>query len=350
MSTAKDIEGFLGGEGRKLLFYHQDGDGVCSAALAMKAFPSLEPHVREGPQIDGQFIKWLSAQDPKVLFFLDLPVDQEWKKILALKEKLKGLKIIVIDHHVIEKDLNKKGIVHYNPRFDQSDIYQPTAYLVYRLFRDKQDIKKSIWVAAMGTISDHAFEDTKDVLDECGKQYPGMLEGLQDSRIGEAAKLVSAAITLHGTKGAKLVLKALADSKDFYAFAADPKLNDMRNIVNVEIDRVMRDFEKHKEEDRMLGTVSCEIESRMNIISLIASILARRYPRLIIILRKRSRKGWKVSARWQEARYNLGEAIKHAASGIGLGGGHEKAAGAQVSDWKLFWSRLKKEIAEKPAH
>jgi len=33
------------------------------------------------------------------------------------RQKLKSTKIVVLDHHVIRKDLNDFGILHINPRF-----------------------------------------------------------------------------------------------------------------------------------------------------------------------------------------------------------------------------------------
>ena len=48
----KRAASFLRTRGRKLLFYHQDADGVCAAALVLKFFPGFEALAREGPRME----------------------------------------------------------------------------------------------------------------------------------------------------------------------------------------------------------------------------------------------------------------------------------------------------------
>ena len=115
--------------GNGLLAYHHDSDGICSAAIMLKFFPKFRPMPLEGPRLDSSIVKEMLSGKPSVILFLDLPVDQEPEKLEQLK---RHSKIAVIDHHIAERDLSRKGMIHMNPKLDK-DIYLPTSYMVYKI-------------------------------------------------------------------------------------------------------------------------------------------------------------------------------------------------------------------------
>jgi single-stranded DNA-specific DHH superfamily exonuclease len=93
----------------------------------------------------------------------------------------------------------------------------------------------------------------------------------------------------------------------------------------------------HKE----AGLIAYELKSVLNIVSVISTILAQQNPEEIIIIRKKTPKGeWKMSIRSQTGRANVGRLTKNCVKGIGSGGGHEKAAGALITDWEKFKERF----------
>ena len=77
----KKFKEFLGTEGKKLLLYHNDPDGIASAMLLLKFFPDFETIPRKGPMISNDFINELVKKKPELVIFMDLPVDQESGKI-----------------------------------------------------------------------------------------------------------------------------------------------------------------------------------------------------------------------------------------------------------------------------
>lgn len=168
---------FLKTPGKKLLFYHHDADGVCSAALLLKFFPGFESMPREGPRLEESFPEYVVKKKPGLLVFLDIPIDQEWKLVREIQKKIPGLRIMIIDHHILEKDLNSSKTVHYNPRF-KKDIYLPAAYLVYKILEGLgKGVKPSKWIAGMGIIGDYGFRECSDFLKTLEKEKPGILKG-----------------------------------------------------------------------------------------------------------------------------------------------------------------------------
>lgn len=338
----KKIGKFLDTPGKRLLFYHHDADGVCSAALLLKFFPGFESMPREGPRIEEDFADNVVKKKPDLLVFLDIPIDQEWRAVKKIQEKIPGLRVLIIDHHIPEKDLNSKNTVHYNPKFKR-DIYLPNAYLMYRILEGLgKDVKPCGWIAGMGIIGDYGFRECSGFLKGLEKEKPGILKGDPfSSKLGRATELISHAITLKGLKGAKQSLELLLGSEDFESFAANPQLKKWSRGVRKEIEKILGSFEKEAV-PYPGGLLEYRIISRLNLTSIISTILATQNPLKVIMIVKKAEKGWKVSLRCQSGRVNLGALTKKAVKGIGSGGGHKKAAGALVRDLELFRERLLK--------
>ena len=332
------IREILETKGKKILFTHRDADGICAGALLLKFFPDFECVIREGPRIEHELVEEIIEKAPKAIVFLDLPVDQEYEKIKTIEKELPGTKILIVDHHIPEKNLGNGNTIHINPMFREK-IYLPASYLVYQIMEDmKLEAKKYIWIGAIGVIGDYGFEDCSEFLDRCRKVYPELLFGHPlMSKMGRGAQLISAAITLKGLFGANKAMKALLGADDFDDFAMDREIISWFDAVRKEINRILLDFDENKEEYKEKGVIIYKLKSRLNIASVISTILAQQNQEDVIIIRKKTPKGeWKLSLRDQKGRVNLGRLVKESVKGIGSGGGHEKAAGALVSDWDAF--------------
>ncbi len=332
---------FLETPGKRLLFYHHDADGVCSAALLLKFFRGFETMPREGPRLEEGFVDDVVKKKPDLLVFLDIPVDQEWRAVREIQRRLPDLRLIIIDHHIPEKDLNSSRTVHYNPRF-KKDIYLPNAYLVYRILEALgKDIKSLKWIAGMGIIGDYGFRECKSFLQGLEKENPGILKGGPfSSRLGKATELISHAITLKGLKGAREALELLIKEESFEGFAKNQRLRLWSKKVKREIKRILAGFERDRIAYPNTSLLEYRIRSRLNLTSIISTILATENPRKVIMIVKETERGFKVSLRCQSGKINLGALVKRAVKGIGSGGGHKKAAGALVRDLELFRERL----------
>ncbi len=335
----KKFRKFLDTGGKKLLLYHNDPDGIASAMLLLKYFPDFETIPRKGPMIRDDFIDELIRKEPKLVIFMDLPVDQESRKINRLLKRT-GCRIMILDHHIYEKNMDSRDVLHMNPRFRKKDAYIPAAYMVYRILEKMGlDIKKWCWVAAMGVIGDYTLKDCMDIFKECKKEYPYLLdkEPLK-SKLSEASDIISYAVTMKGLKGAGEALKMLMKSLDYDEFMKNKNLQKWKGEMEREFDFVIKDAEK--EECPEVGLLIYRIKSRFSLTSLIATHFSEKYPNKIIIVKKVSGDVWKLCLRDQSGRVNLGEMVKKCVKGIGSGGGHEKAAGVMTTDWNRFKKRF----------
>lgn len=325
----KKINEWLSEDGKKILVYHRDADGVCSAAILMKFFPEFESIPREGPIIDKQFFRHIVSKKPKVLVFLDMPIDQEWKKVLKFCEDLRELKIIIIDHHLPEKNMNSPRIIHINPMF-KADVYQPASCVIFELFRQmKYDVIPFRWISIIGIIGDYGIRDCEWMFEEHKKEG-----GDPHCELSKMSDIISSSITLKGTKGTEKSLRLLIKSSKYEDFKKSDELSEWNKIVQREVKRIVNDFERRKW--RAGKVILYEIKSKMNITSIIATITAEKYPKNIIIIRKKSGDHWKISLRYQAGTMSVGDLAKYASRNIGSGGGHVKSAGALVNDWDKF--------------
>ncbi|MCD6590433.1 MAG: DHH family phosphoesterase [Candidatus Aenigmarchaeota archaeon] len=327
----------------QLMIYHRDADGVCSAVLLLKFFSEFRHIPREGPLLDKKFIRLLESRRPDLLVFLDIPIDQEWKKIDKLLENLPETKLVVIDHHIPEKNMNSQRIIHINPRLRKGGekSYIPTSCILYELFRELgYNVEPYMWISVIGIIGDYARKDCEWFLARY-KEIRGQENFKKDIlRLTNACDMISSAITLKGLEGAEKSLAMLLSSESYEDFEKSRQFKKWNNLVKTEIKKILRDFEKNKEEFPTKNLIFYKIKSKLNITSIISTILAEKYPDKIIIVRKKSPNGWKISLRYQKGDVNIGSLAKKASEGIGSGGGHPKSAGAMVSEWHVFKERV----------
>lgn len=335
------LKSFLGAKGKKVLLYHTDTDGICSAALFLKFFKGYAPLPLEGPMIDNRLLKMLKEIKPSLMVMLDLPLDQEAGKLESIMKESPNTRMIMIDHHIPEKDMNSERFVHMNPRFKSSD-YIPASVLVYRMLKDLgMDVDKLVWIAATGVIGDYAYQDCGDVLDECEKMYPGCAKG-KDSKMEMISKELMATVINHGPKGAGKSLKIMTDTDDYRAALENSYFEGCYGKVEKEIKKAMSGFKKKAKEYPNLNLFIYKVESPLGIASTISTRLAGKQPDKMIFVIKDSKQMIKISARYQKGDISLNDLLKKAVAGIGAGGGHVKAAGAVVpkKDWKEFEQRL----------
>ena len=348
MDTRK-IKPLLASTGKKLLVYHSDLDGMCSAALMLRFFGGFELIPREGPMMEDKFVRALAERKPSVMVVLDIPIDQEWRKVELLQKQVPGMRLAVIDHHVPEKDLGKGGNVHMNPRFG-GDLYIPASCMVYRLLEELGcDVKPFVWIAAMGVIGDYGIEDCRGLLRECESRYPGSIgKDPMKSRIKDLGDHVMASVILHGQKGVSRSTELLLKAGSYEDIRGNKYFSACGEKVAAELRRILADFEKRKKEHPGLDLIVYRLQSRLNVASTVSTIVAAKHPDKIIIIEKISG-GWvKVSARYQAGDISLNALMKETVAGIGSGGGHPKAAGGLVArkDIGEFERRLVSRLTE----
>ncbi len=343
--------------GEKLLVYHHDADGICAAALLLKFFPKMKSMPIEGPRLDSRTAKGILSHGADVVIFVDLPVDQEFEKLMQIKKKAM---VAVIDHHIPERDLSRWSILHINPKLQptkvgasrargtkmEKDVYLPASYMVYKLM-EKLGKKPAPykWVSCIGIYGDYGFSDCASFLSSCEITRDEMKLG---------AELLSSAVTMKGLKGSATALKYLVSADSYIDFTRNTELKSWKKRVSREFNEIMSRFDGGKELYPEAGLVVYEIRSKFNLTSAVSNRLSELLPDFVVMIKKRSGRGragsgrpvveWKLSLRCQSGRVNLGKTVKDCADGVGSGGGHVKAAGAIVSDYDRFFARLRSEL------
>ncbi|MFH1364920.1 MAG: DHHA1 domain-containing protein [Candidatus Aenigmatarchaeota archaeon] len=348
----KKIKESLETDGTKMMFYHADADGVCSGVLLARYFDGFEYQSRKGPSMDNKFTNYLIEKKPDVLVFLDMPVDQEWKQLNKLIRELPKLKIIVIDHHIYEKNMNSRNIIHINPKI-QEDVYIPVSYLIYKMIElFGMNVKEDIWISSIGIIGDYGIECT-DVLDETRKKYPKLLgKDIFKSMLAEGAEMINSAATMRGYKGLDEVFKSLLKAHSFADFGETTKFRKWRDDVNKEVDSLLKTFEKEKKKkDSKLAEIHQDLklifyllETEMSVSSTVSTLFTKKYHDEVILIIRKIEDGYKISSRCQSGRVDVAALMRKATKGIGGGGGHAKAAGAFTTDLGIFKSRVVREL------
>ena len=330
---------------RKVLVHHMDVDGSCSSALFLKIL-DCECVTLKDPHLDQGSIKEIVSKNPELIVFLDLSIDQDLEGVLKLKKELPETHIAIIDHHVIHNDLNKHGMLHINPHFEDEDSYIPASLLSFQILEEFGfNMEPHMWISCLGTISDYGHIKNKEFMDRCWKMYAEYLEAkdIFESPFGKATKTIYSAIVYKGLYGTSYVIKTLKESENFEEFSKNPNLKKWQKAVDKEIEKLLKAFEKEKETHGKL--LFFKLESKLGLSSIISNLTARKYPDKIIIIARESPDGWKISSRGPKTNVNLAEIMIKATKGIGRGGGHPQAAGAMVSDIEEFKKRLIKAIS-----
>ncbi len=342
--TLERLNEFLNTDGVKYLYYHRDQDGVCSAALLMKFYHGFKTVTKKGPRFTKEALNALIRKKPNLVVFVDLPVDQEWKALKEFQEKVPSAKIVIIDHHVYEKNMNSENIVHVNPLFKKR-VYQSASYVVYNLLKKLHGnkVKRFVWIATIGAIGDYDLSDSQDLIKECRENYPHLIgKNPHNSELSNAAKLLGATITLKNWKGADEVLRVLSNAESYEDFSSIDKFRKYEKEVDKEFRRVLETAKREKYPEANL--IIFTIETEMSMTSKVSNHLSEKYPDNIIAVRKKSNNEWKFSVRFQNGKINLGKIVKRVVSGIGTGGGHPKAAAGIVDDWDAFKKRFIDEL------
>ena len=334
--TLEKLNEFLNIDGKKYLYYHRDQDGICSASLILKFYPGFDAITKKGPRLTKESLDAMIRNKPDVVVFVDLPVDHEWKLLQTFQKEVPSAKIVIIDHHIYEKNLNSESVVHINPLFEKK-IYQSASYLVYNILKKVHGnkVKRFLWIAMMGAIGDYDLSGSLDMVKESKEKYPHLIgKDPHDSELAKGAKLLGAAITMKNWKGAKEALDTLVKAETYDDFATKKKFKDYKKQYDNEFRRVLDTAERENIPECNL--VIFKIESELSMVSNISNYFSTRYPDKIIIVRKKSMTEWKFSVRFQNGKINLGTIIKKAISDIGTGGGHPKAAAGMTEDWDKF--------------
>lgn len=303
----KAVEFLKNIEGEVNVYHHNDCDGICSAAifLAYLKERGIKPKLN-CVDINEESFKILKKEKTETAIFLDLPVDEFIERI----EGFEAERILVVDHHKITEDLNKKGIAHINPRFEEPDAYISASQISYQICK----VKSLEWLARIGAVGDRA------------------LEGAEDER--EAADMIDAIACLKKNKELASLAKLLSGCKKIEDFLYIEKYRKLKEAYENEIKKQISLFEIYGVSDINWF----EVKSGFPVTSSLATRLFDIFPKKTIITYTKSKGVYNLSGR--SKKYDLGSIFKKASEGLGTGGGHPQAAGAEVKNFHEFKRRV----------
>ena len=318
--------------------YHRGcGDGISAAAVLIKTF---ERHFNERPAKiiyanPGRLDIVRIPSYYEYIIFVDLAADQNVKELSQWSE---NAKIAIFDHHKINQDMNKHGILHVHPDIFQKKIESSRycgAKLTYDICSLVADISDFDWIAGVGIINDVGGSAWKKFLDGIYSKYPELNQSKKkydfSSQLGEIASLFSAGKDRAGGERLALEVAIGAESpKDLIDCTGKAALlGKYKKQRETEISSYTTDWKSKAEVYNNL--VIYEIHPKYEIVSPISTIISMQEKKKTVVILRVDGDYVKVSYRNQTATIDCNKlAMQLSELFGGTGGGHPQAAGGII--------------------
>ena len=322
-----------------IVICHNDADGICSAVLLNKYLKSKDidtDFIVQPMPVDENLVGRLKSYFPKNIIIVDIAIDQQ---LSLIKNLNKMANVAVIDHHQIENDLNKIGVVHYNPRFEDKNVYQSASYCTYKICSKLMDMKKWLWVTGVGMVADYALGDSKDLVKKLSQKYG--TEELYETILGTLTDIITYTKATRKVYLTKIIdiIDEMEKPEDIYEIKEGKKMVEAYEIVKQEITNIINEAKRDNKPDYLLH----EMESDYNLRSPISTKLSEIFEGKFIGIYQKIGSKYKLSARNQSDDANVAKILKKATRGLkASAGGHKNAAGATIDEknWQEFKSKL----------
>jgi len=322
-----------------VIVYNNDMDGMSAGAMMKKYLEKrgIKPYKIYQPMPpEKNFLRRVQTSLPDVIIFVDMAMDSDPNTI----NKLKGYsRMLIIDHHMIARDLNSTNIVHVNPRFKDPKVYQSTAYLVYKLLSYMEE-DPDVWIAILGAIGDYNLEYSQDLVKKA-QEYDSMKKYREACHAIEASRIAK-------TFNCDEIVDFLTTVKSIDDILEDRRFAEAAMLIENEIQSEISNANENVETFGNLLMYNCK--SKYNIRSVISTKIAEKHKTKVVIVYGEQGKSVIGSMRNQGRTINTVDVLKKAAAGVKgfTGGGHDAASGFSVpeKDWKNFKENLAKVVAE----
>ena len=309
------------------IFYHTDGDGVTSAAILAKAINAMGKDVYAYRPTNYEDFENLDLSE----FNNNIIICDMFVKERDLK-RFKKYNLCIIDHHEL---INPGEIVYINPKMWGDDKYTPCSLLMYRLLREYCD--DSLWIAAIGVVSDSGGRDNPEFIKEAAKRYDIKLKEdvfLYDNDFGCASSTISAMQIHAGRNGLEDVLDNLLVANSIEELINNPRLKKIRIEIARHFKDITEKFEKEAEtSDQFIYFFEINgPKSRYSTsVATALSHTPKYYDKVIVFIRKIGGNNVRFNIRTNDKRIKLPAIFREIFKTIeGEGGGHDPAAGCTV--------------------
>jgi single-stranded DNA-specific DHH superfamily exonuclease len=320
-----------------LFFFDNDADGLCSFMILRKFIGrGRGVAIKSFPDLNYSYIRKVYELNPDYVFILDKPIVS--KEFLE-EMKNKGVPVVWIDHHEVNKDNSEKADFYYNPVKSDKKSAEPTTYWCYKATEKKQDS----WIALLGCVGDGYLPD---FIGEVQRKYPDLLSNCDSAfkcvygtKIGEINKILSFGLKDRTTNVIKM-LKFLVDVDNPYDILEEnPRTYTFHNRyrqINTKYTSLMEKAKKSVEGDLVYFQYGGELSLSADI----ANELCYLYPEKIVVVAYIKGTKANISLRGSNVKEITRKAIENLENATG--GGHEKATGAEVmvEDLPVFKKRI----------
>lgn len=317
-----------------LLIHHRDMDGIISAVL-------FQRYLQESFVTPTKVVSWANEEAERELnnirkfdktIVLDIDISYLWRELNRFDKE-----ILLVDHHSPVKDMNNEKIVYMNPRLDDEKLYQPTSYLVWKIFGDGE-LK---WMALVGTVADAGFQNCRDLYGEVKIKSQDQIWKTEYAKVGFR---INAALTEIGfDKVREILMKA----NSIEEIEKNDEINNCWKKYQEEYSEVKKMFWKNMEEHKKIKLMISKVgKVERPLTSSLATELSFKHKKNIIVILRDQGDKYAVNSRYQLNDIHLGKLLRKISHGIGGGGGHARAAGATIEKKSidLFINRLIKEL------
>jgi len=330
---------------RPLFLFDDDPDGTCSFLQLYKYKKDGKGiMVRAKPIVELKYKQVVDEYQPDLIFILDKPLVEE-----AFLEKV-STPIIWIDHHKPFSGAKKfSNLKYFNPLLNDADDNRPISYWTFQI------VKKNLWVATLGTISDWFIPD---FIDEFKEKYSDLLPEKFDtveellfnpeSKIGKLSRILS--FNLKGNAGAALK-SAIVMTRIEEPYEVLNQTTARGKFIYKKYERLAETYKELLDQAKGVFKAKKTLlvytyeDMRISLTSDISNELLYLYPEKLTIICRHHEGEYKCSLR-SSGKHDIPSMLNKAFNECkGYGGGHKFACGACIKedDFQKFLKIIEKE-------
>lgn len=309
------------------LITHTDLDGLAAGIVANKIIDANLVKLVGYTDLNVDLIEELKSKGINKIVITDLYI----KDPSFVKSLEEFSEVLILDHHLFEKDWNSDKTV-----FVKVEEGYCAGYLCYKLFGKIKDLSSLDWLVACSCVSDFCHVKTSEWLSEVFEKYGDTFE-FDDGYVRKSGKFWDLQYTL------SLAMIYFRDDLKHVFDSIGEKFGEIGDLgkhaeeVNADIERNIAYFDKTKEEfsEGFFGVIKPVFPTTSITVNIISQT---NHSKTFIILREDG-EYYKVSARRQDRKQDMNKLLNDLFEGLegADGGGHVPAAGGHF---------LKKDLPE----
>ncbi len=315
---------------RPVFFYDDDGDGLCSYLLCVRARggDGFGHRVQASAMVPVDLLRKVDENNPDLIVILDKPyVEQAFLDGVSCP-------VIWLDHHGPQTPQGGH-VTYYNPRIADDADNRCTTHWVWHALGNPEDL----WLAAVGSIGDWQMTDIADAFRIEAPELIGEAvtapQALFDQPFGTLARLFQFNLKGDGSE-VRTIIKILARVETYGELLAHT--TPRAKLVWKRYEKINKEYWRLLVETRSSATESQILFHRfgaleISLISELSNQLIHEFPDKIIFLARSHNGEHKLSIR--SAGVPVAPAVKEAlriSGARGNAGGHTLACGGKITD------------------